>query len=127
MKEELGWDHFECRGGRCIHRHLYATILSGLFCARVRQKLSPSKLVISGELLTLEQVRRAANVFLETIDLPRPQRRRKYEQELQHQRYHQRRNATASRAHHKTRLKKLRDLGIDPDQIKSVFPKQPPC
>jgi len=91
------------------------------------KRLSPSKLVISGELLTLEQVRRAANVFLETIDLPRPQRRRKYEQELQHQRYHQRRNATASRAHHKTRLKKLRDLGIDPDQIKSVFPKQPPC
>src|SRR5207244_10894356 len=34
------WDHFECRGWRCIHRHLYVTILSGIFCARVRQQLS---------------------------------------------------------------------------------------
>jgi hypothetical protein len=63
VKEELGWDHFECRGWRCIHRHLYVTILSGLFCARVRQRLSPSQLVTSGELLTMEQVRRAADVF----------------------------------------------------------------
>jgi SRSO17 transposase len=29
-KEELGLDHFECRGWRCIHRHLYVTILSQL-------------------------------------------------------------------------------------------------
>lgn len=127
VKEELGWDHFECRGWRCIHRHLYVTILSGLFCARVRQQLSPSKLVLSGELLTLEQVRRAVNVFLETSDLPRPQRRQRYEEELQRQRYHQRRNATASRSHRKTRCQTLRSLGIDPDKIKSVFPKQPPC
>ena len=34
-KEELGLDHFECRGWRCIHRHLFVTILSQLFCARV--------------------------------------------------------------------------------------------
>jgi hypothetical protein len=67
---KLGLDHFECRGWRCIHRHLYVTLLSGLFCARVRQKLSPSKQVISGELLTTEQVRRAANVFIETMNLP---------------------------------------------------------
>jgi DDE superfamily endonuclease len=118
---------FGSRGWRCIHRHLYVTILSGLFCARVRQKLSPSKLVLSGELLTLEQVRRAANVFLETIDLSRQQRHQKYDEELQRQHYHQRRNATASHAHRKARLKRLRDLGIDPDQIKSVFPKLPLC
>ena len=73
-KEELGLDHFECRGWRCIHRHLYITILSQLFCARVRQQLSPSEDVLSGELLTLEQVRRAANVFVESIGLP-PRRR----------------------------------------------------
>jgi hypothetical protein len=59
-KEELGLDHFECRGWRCIHRHLFVTILSQLFCARVRQQLSPSDDVLSGELLTMEQVRRAA-------------------------------------------------------------------
>ena len=53
-KEELGLDHFECRGWRCIHRHLFITILSQLFCARVRQKLSPGKDVLSGDLLTME-------------------------------------------------------------------------
>jgi SRSO17 transposase len=127
VKEELGWDHFECRGWRCIHRHLYVTILSGLFCARVRQQLSPSSLVTSGELLTMEQVRRAADVFLAAIDLPPRHRRHSYEAELDRQHYYQRRNAAASRSHRKTRLQQLHRLGIDPNQIKSVLPKQPPC
>ena len=127
VKEELGWDHFECRGWRCIHRHLYVTILSGLFCARVRQQLSPSSVVTSGELLTMEQVRRAADVFLDALGLPPEQKRQKYEAELERQRYHQRRNATAARSHRKTRLRKLRERGIDPDHIKSVLPKSPPC
>jgi len=126
-KEELGWDHFECRGWRCIHRHLYVTILSQLFCARVRQQLSPSKMVISGELLTLEQVRRAANVFIEVIGLPRKQQKERYEAELERQRYYQRRNAIASRSHRKRRLSQLHELGINPDRIKSVSPKTPPC
>lgn len=125
VKEELGWDHFECRGWRCIHRHLYVTILSALFCARVRQQLSPSNKVTSGELLTMEQVRRAADVYLDALDLPPATRRQRYEAELERQQYHQRRNAAASRSHHKTRLRRLRDLGIDPDQIKSVPPKPP--
>ncbi|MCA9184398.1 MAG: transposase [Planctomycetales bacterium] len=68
-KEELGWDHFECRGWRCIHRHLYIAILSQLFCAQVRQKLSASEDVLSGELLTVGQVRQAVNVFLDSITL----------------------------------------------------------
>lgn len=127
VKEELGWDHFECRGWRCIHRHLYVTILSALFCARVRQKLSPSNLVTSGELLTLEQVRRAANVFLDTLDLPPKQRQQRRQAELDRQAYHQLRNAVASNSHRKTRLQRLHNLGIDPDQIKSVPPKHPPC
>ena len=126
VKEELGWDHFECRGWRCIHRHLYVTILSGLFCARVRQRLSPSDLVTSGELLTLEQVRQAANVFLDALDLTPKQRRQKYAAELKRQRYHQRRNAAASRSHRTTRLTQLRNLGINPERIKSAFLKPPP-
>ena len=36
-KDELGMDHFEVRGWRSIHRHLYITQLSHLFCARVHQ------------------------------------------------------------------------------------------
>lgn len=126
VKEELGWDHFECRGWRCIHRHLYVTILSALFCARVRQKLSPSDKVLSGELLTLEQVRRAVNVYLDALDLPPKERRKRHQQELDRQAYHQRRNAAASRSHRKTRLRQLDNLGIDPNQIKSVTDEQPP-
>jgi SRSO17 transposase len=38
-KDELGMDHFEVRGWRSIHRHLYVTQLSHLFCSRIRQML----------------------------------------------------------------------------------------
>jgi len=42
-KNELGMDHFEVRGWRSIHRHLYLTQLSHLFCARVHQRLREKK------------------------------------------------------------------------------------
>jgi SRSO17 transposase len=38
-KDELGMDHFEVRGWRSIHRHLYVTQLSHLFCSRIRRSL----------------------------------------------------------------------------------------
>jgi hypothetical protein len=38
-KDELGMDHFEVRGWRGIHRHLYITQLSHLFCVRERLRL----------------------------------------------------------------------------------------
>ena len=126
-KEELGLDHFECRGWRCIHRHLYATILSHLFCARVRQQLSPQEDVLSGELLTMEQVRRAVNVFLNCIDLPPRSRHQRYQDESVRRAYHARRNAQATKSHRKTRRKRLADLGIDATSIKSVLPKGPTC
>lgn len=126
-KEELGLDHFECRGWRCIHRHLYVTILSHLFCACVRQKLSPREDVLSGELLTLEQVRRAANVVVACIDLSPRNRHQRYRSEVNRQAYYARRNAQASKSHRKARRKQLADLGINPDNIKSVPPKTPPC
>lgn len=125
-KEELGLDHFECRGWRCIHRHLYVAILSQLFCARVRQQMSPSEDVISGELLTVEQVRRAANVFLDAIDLPPRYRNQRYQDEVERQAYYSQRSAQASKSHRKTRHKRLANLGIDPDTIKSVPPKARP-
>lgn len=124
-KEEIGLDHFECRGWRCIHRHLYVAILSQLFCARVRWQLSPSDDVVSGELLTVEQVRRAANVFLDCIDLSPRHRNQRYQHEVDRQAYHARRNAQASKSHRKTRRQRLADLGIDLDKIKSVPPKPP--
>jgi len=122
-KEELGLDHFECRGWHCIHRHLYVTILSQLFCAKVRQKLSPSEDVLTGELLTLEQVRRAANIYVSSIGLPPRSCSKLHQAEVDRQAYYARRNAAASKSHRKTRRKRLLKLGIDPDKIKSVAQK----
>jgi SRSO17 transposase len=124
-KEELGLDHFECRGWRCIHRHLYVTIMSQLYCAQVRQKLSPSDDVLSGALLTMEQVRRAANVYVSSLGLPPRSCNGMYQAEEKRQTYYAQRNATATKSHRKTRRKRLLELGIDVDQIKSVASKPP--
>ena len=121
-KEELGLDHFECRSWHGIHRHLYVTILSHLFCARVREKFSPSDEVSSGELLTTEQVRRAMNIYLEGARLPRS-RTHLYRDELDRQKYYQHRNATAAKSHRKKRRRQMEALGINPDSIKSLFDK----
>ncbi len=125
VKEELGWDHFECRGWGCVHRHLIVTILSQLFCARVRHQQCPSEVVTDAKRLTLEQVRRAMDVYLDAVDLPRAARLPRYEAELKRIRYHQARNATASRSHFKTRREQYEAMGIDPTKIKSVHPKSP--
>lgn len=122
-KEELGWDHFECRGWGCVHRHMIVTILAQLFCARVRHQLCRSEVVTDAERVTLEQIRRAADVFIQCQDLPPRIRRQRYEAELARIAYHQSRNAAASRSHCKQRMAAYRALGIDPDKIKSVDPK----
>jgi SRSO17 transposase len=119
-KEELGWDHFECRSWICVHRHLTATILAQLFCARARHRLCPSEVVADSHRLTLEQVRRAADVLIASTDLPPRLRRQRYQSEHERIRYHQTRNASASVSHRKRRHDDYRALGIDPDQIKSV-------
>jgi SRSO17 transposase len=124
-KEELGWDHFECRGWGCVHRHLIVTILSQLFCSRVRHRYCQSEIVTDAERLTLEQVRRAADVYVRSIGLPPKSRRQHYQAEVERMDYYQRRNATASHSHHKTRLAEYKALGIDPSKIKSINPKSP--
>lgn len=126
-KEELGLDHYECRGWRCIHRHLYATLLAGLFCARARQRLSRDDDVEHGVRLTLEQVRRAADVYVASLDLPPRIRARRYQEEADRQRYYAQRNAQAARSHRKTRRARLRELGIAPDKIKSACPGPSTC
>lgn len=124
-KEELGLDHFECRSWHGIHRHMYVAILSHLFCARVREQFSPSDDVITGELLTTEQVRRAMNIYLEGLVLPKS-RAQLYRDELAKQEYYQRRNAAAAKSHRKKRRRELQDLGINPDSIKSLLEKPEP-
>jgi hypothetical protein len=75
----------------------------------------------------MEQVRRAANVFIDSMHLPPKPRQTVYEKEISNQQYYAQRNATAARSHHKRRLKQLKEIGIDPDKIKTVTQKSPPC
>jgi SRSO17 transposase len=116
-KEELGLDHYEARGWRCVHRHFYLTGLSHLFCARVRQEYDAT----SKDRISVEQVRSAMNVWLETADLPPAIRRRRFADELEKQRYYQQRSRQARKSHTKTRLHRLEALGIDVTQIKSCL------
>ena len=117
-KEELGLDHYEVRGWRCVHRHFYVTQLSHLFCARVRQEYdqSPNE---KPDRITVEQVRSAMNVWLNTADLPPPNRRKRFEDEMEIQEYYQRRNKQARTSHTKTRIGTLMAMGIDVQKIRS--------
>jgi SRSO17 transposase len=122
-KEELGLDHYEVRGWRCLHRHFYLAQLSHLFCARMRQKFDATTPADDSlEHLTMEQVRRAMNVWLEAAAKQRT-KAEQFEQELLKQRYYQRRNAQARRSHTQTRKARLQSLGIDADGIKSCVPQ----
>jgi SRSO17 transposase len=122
-KEELGLDHYEIRGWRCLHRHFYLTQLSHLFCARMRQKFDAARPPDEAlEHLTTEQVRRAMNVWLEAA-VGRITRADRFEREQAKQRYYQRRNAQAQKSHTKTRMARLQSLGIDADSIKSCIPR----
>jgi SRSO17 transposase len=121
-KEELGLDHYQVRGWRCVHRHYILTQLSHLFCARLRQELDDP----SGEQadrLTLEQVRSAMNIWLSAADLKPAARRQRFEEELERQRYYQRRNQQARKSHTKTRIARFTELGIRVEQIKACIPK----
>ena len=119
-KQELGLDHYEVRGWRCVHRHFYVTQLSHLFCARVRQEYDDAP---GGQLdrITVEQVKSAINVWLDAADLPSSSRRQRFTDELQKQKHYQRRNRQARASHTKTRLARLTALGIDVTQIKSCL------
>jgi SRSO17 transposase len=123
-KEELGLDHYEVRGWRCLHRHFYLTQLSHLFCARMRQKFDATPRDEPLEHLTTEQVRRAMNTWLEAA-AERLTKTERFERDLAKQRYYQRRNAQARRSHTKTRKARLQSLGIDVDRIKSCIPQSP--
>lgn len=124
-KEELGLDHYEVRGWRCVHRHFYLVQMSHLFCARIRKKFDAAiDREDSLERLTTEQVRRAVNTWMK-VTAPRRTKMERLERELAKQHYYQKRNAAARRSHTKTRKARLKDLGIDVDRIKSCIPPSP--
>jgi SRSO17 transposase len=123
-KEELGLDHYQVRGWRCIHRHFYVTQLSHLFCARIRQKYDDPQ----GEQLdrpTIEQVRGATNAWLAAAEMHQAAREARYQQELDRQRYYQDRNRQSRRSHTKTRIARLKSMGIDIGRIKSCITDPP--
>jgi SRSO17 transposase len=119
-KEELGLDHYEVRGWRCVHRHFYVTQLSHLFCARVRQEYDDA----SGEeadRISVEQVCSATGVWLDAAGLPPAPRRQRFEAELEKQQYYQRRNRQARQSHTNTTIARYAALGIDVQRIKSCL------
>jgi SRSO17 transposase len=119
-KDELGMDHYQVRGWRCLHRHFFLTQASHLFCARVRQEYDhPGS--EPPDRLTVEQVRSATNTWLSAAELKPAARRERHETELKNQRYHQRRNQQARKSHTKTRITRLNALGIDVSKIKSCI------
>ncbi len=120
-KDELGMDHYQVRGWRCIHRHYYITQLSQLFCARVRHEYELEK-GDSEERLTIEQVRGAACAYLEATDMMATARRERYQKELDKIDYHQCRNRQACKSHTKTRIERLQQLGINVDQLPTCQP-----
>ncbi len=120
-KDELGMDHYQVRGWRCVHRHYYITQLSQLFCARMRQQYEQDN-GDTEERLTIEQIRGAANAYLDAVDLTPTARREHYQHELDKINYHQRRNRQACKSHTKTRIKRLQQLGIDIDQLPTCQP-----
>jgi len=119
-KDELGMDHYQVRGWRCLHRHFFPTQASHLFCARVRQEYDDPGSE-QADRLTVEQVRSATNAWLSAAGLKPAARRERYEKELKDQRYHQRRNKQSRKSHTKTRIARLNGLGIDVNKIKSCI------
>jgi len=65
------------------------------------------------------------NAYLMHHHLPPPLRDAAFEQELQNQRYHQRRNDQAKQSHTKTRIQFYLEHGIDVDKIKSCIVERP--
>jgi SRSO17 transposase len=117
-KDQLGMDHYQVRGWRCLHRHLYLTQASHLFCARIRQQYDTPENE-QADRLTIEQVRSATNTWLSASDLKPAARRQRHAKEQNNERYHQRRNRQAGKSHTKTKLTRFNAMGIDVNQIKS--------
>jgi SRSO17 transposase len=118
-KDELGMDHYQVRGWRCLHRHFYLTQASYLFCARIRRQYDTSD--GQKDRLTIEQVRSAMTGWLSASDLKPAARRKRHENDEKRQRYHQRRNRQAGKSHTKTKITRLTAIGIDVDHIKSCI------
>lgn len=122
-KDELGMDHYQVRGWRCLHRHFYLTQLSYLLVAQLRQQYDASDEESPGR-LTIEQVRGAVAACLSAADLKPAARGQRHAKDQNKQRYHQRRNQQAGKSHTQTKVACFQEMGIDVDRIKSCIPKR---
>ncbi|WP_146535377.1 hypothetical protein [Rubripirellula reticaptiva] len=122
-EEELGWDHFECCDWISVHRNLIVKISAQLSCARAWHQLCRSEAVADAERITLEQVRRTADTFIASSDLPTQIRKHRYQAEHERIRFHQTRNSMASESHRNRRYEEYQAMKIEPEQIKSVEEK----
>ncbi len=123
-KDELGMDHYQVRGWRCLHRHFYLTQLSYLFVAHIRQQYdAPGN--HGPDRLTIEQVRSAVIACLSAADLKPGARSQRHEKNQYRQRYYQQRNLQAGKSHTKTKIARFHRMSIDVEQIKSCIPQRP--
>ncbi|OYW11879.1 MAG: hypothetical protein B7Z55_18825, partial [Planctomycetales bacterium 12-60-4] len=112
-KKYIGLDHFEGRGYPGLMRHLILSAVTLLFLARERQALL-------GEYpeLTVSQVRQAASATVQSWWLPPKAAEKLINDTAYKLEYHQKRNRQARESHSKTRLRKLKELGIDVSEIR---------
>ena len=77
------------------------------------------------EYLTVEQVREAVSTWFEAQDLPRSCQSQKFEQSAARLAYYRRRNRIARLSHTKETRRRLRQIGINPDRLRSCVPLEP--
>ena len=70
----------------------------------------------------MEQVRTAACAWVQGLNLPPSARRGVYQETVERIAYYQRRNQQARQSHTKTTRRRLKELGIKVDRIRSCVP-----
>ena len=120
-KDELGMDHYQVRGWRCLHRHFYLTQASYLFCARIRQQYDTAGQRAAGSLDDRASPQRDEHLAIGR----RPEARRPPQTTRERTKTS---NATTSgatgkpgKSHTKTKIARFTAMGINVNQIKSCI------
>jgi len=136
-KDELGFDHFEVRSWRSIHRHMYLTQVSHLYLNQARQHLLvseraekeagffPERAVGDDrptypvESLTLCQIRTALAAWFQAVLLKRSARAPFLADVAWNISYTRHRNAVAKEFHRKATLASLERRGLCLDNMRT--------
>ena len=120
-KDELGLSHFEVRKYHSIMRHLSVTQVSHLFLARQTERLrgeKPGDHVVSGP----DRCERASRC----VPLPKRARTERLEKASYNLHQTQDQNRRARRSHTKTRLSRLKRMGIPLADLACCIPHNSP-